>query len=330
MQPLRTQQLVLIADDNPVNLDVLCTALSREQLDLAVAGDGQMVLELVHNDPPDLILLDVQMPLMDGFEACRRLKADESTKDIPVIFMTSHNELDYRVHGLSLGAVDYISKPFEEAELLARVRTQLALRRLTSTLQQQNLHLSEQIRERTAAEAAREALTEQLIRRTEALHQANAQLAAELARREHAEAAQAELQRAVLRAERERLFELSTPLIPITDTIVVMPLIGKVDAERAVRIQEVALQGACERRARFLILDLTGLREVDDGVVAMLLRVSAGLRLLGTHAILTGITAQAARLLAGREVSTAALTTQATLQDGIKRAMEAPMDHRPR
>lgn len=144
MEPLRSHQLVLIADDNPINLDVVCTALAREQLDLAVASDGQMALELVHNDPPDLILLDVQMPVMDGFEACRRLKADAATRDIPVIFMTSHNELDHRVRGLRLGAVDYISKPFEEAELLARVKTQLALRRLTRTLQIQNAQLEKQ------------------------------------------------------------------------------------------------------------------------------------------------------------------------------------------
>jgi CheY-like chemotaxis protein/anti-anti-sigma regulatory factor len=326
MQPLRPQQLVLIADDNPVNLDVLCTVLSREQLDLAVVSDGLMALELVHGDLPDLVLLDVQMPGLDGFEVCRRLKEDERTRDIPIIFMTSHSDPGHRVRGLSLGAVDYISKPFEEAELLARVRTQLSLRRLTLTLQQQNLRLSEQIRERAAAEQAREALTQQLLRRTEELHQANAQLAAELLRREQAEAARAELQSALLQIERERVLEMSTPLIPITDSIVVMPLIGTVDAERARRVLEVAMQGTSERRARFLILDLTGLREVDDDVVALLLRVSTGLRLLGSRAILTGISPQIAGLLAARDIATTALTTYATLQDGIRSAMSSPLD----
>jgi len=137
-------QLVLLADDNPVNLGVLCNALSGEQLELAVATNGQMVLEMARAEPPDLILLDVQMPVLDGFEACRRLKEDPKTRDIPVIFMTSLNELDSRIRGFSLGAVDYISKPFEEAELLARVRTQLALRSMTRALQEQNLKLEKQ------------------------------------------------------------------------------------------------------------------------------------------------------------------------------------------
>ncbi len=323
MERLPESELILLADDTPENLQVLAAVLAAEVPQLAFATDGMMVLELLKNELPELILMDVMMPRLDGFETLRRLKADPATRDIPVLLMTSLTEPGQRLKGLQLGAVDYITKPYEEAELVARVRTQLALCRMTRTLRQQNAHLSEEVRARAAAEAGREALTQQLLRRTEELHQANAKLAAELMLREQAEAARAQLQQTIVMAQRDRLIELSTPLIPITERIMVMPLIGTLDGERAQRVLEVTLQGARDGRAEFLILDLTGLREVESSVVTLLLNVSAALRLLGTRAILTGIRADIAGLGAWREVPSAALITRATLQDGIAYAMAA-------
>ncbi|MDB9314114.1 response regulator [Spirulina sp. CS-785/01] len=119
--------LVLIVDDNPTNLKVLSQTLMREGFDLAIATDGEEALEQIQEELPDLILLDVMMQGLDGFSTCSRLKANPDTQHIPVIFMTALSETVDKVKGLSLGAVDYITKPFEEADVLARVRVHLRL-----------------------------------------------------------------------------------------------------------------------------------------------------------------------------------------------------------
>ncbi|MGL4499659.1 MAG: hybrid sensor histidine kinase/response regulator [Planktothrix sp.] len=121
-------QLILIVDDNATNLKVLSQTLTSAGFQLAVATNGEEALEQVLEELPELILLDVKMPKIDGFETCIRLKADPKTKDIPVIFMTALSETIDKVKGLSLGAVDYITKPFDEQDVLARVRVHLRLR----------------------------------------------------------------------------------------------------------------------------------------------------------------------------------------------------------
>ncbi len=129
--------LILIVDDIPSNLDVISDALSDMGFDVAIATSGERALQQVERKPPDLILLDVMMPGIDGFETCRRLKANSHTADIPVIFMTALSDLNSKVQALDLGAVDYVTKPFQEQEVLARVKTHLQLRHLTQTLEQQ-------------------------------------------------------------------------------------------------------------------------------------------------------------------------------------------------
>lgn len=118
---------VLIVDDTETNIDILMEALSDE-FDLSVALDGETALALVKEIAPDLILLDIIMPGMDGYEVCRRLKSDRSTRDIPVIFLTAMTEVEDEARGLELGALDYITKPFNPELVKARVRNQLALR----------------------------------------------------------------------------------------------------------------------------------------------------------------------------------------------------------
>ena len=141
---------ILIVDDNPTNLSVLSQALKSAQLKFRVAVDGESALEAVEYQLPELILLDVQMPGIDGFETCSRLKANPHTKNIPIIFMTAlTNKMD-KVKGLSLGAVDYITKPFEHEEVLARVKVHLELSRLTQNLAQLNHDLEQRVTERTA------------------------------------------------------------------------------------------------------------------------------------------------------------------------------------
>ena len=129
--------LILIVDDTPTNLDVISEALSDAGYTVAIATSGERALKQLERRSPDLILLDVMMPGIDGFETCQRLKANPKTCDIPVIFMTALSDADSKIKGFEVGAVDYITKPFQEREVLARVKTHLQLSFLTQNLEQQ-------------------------------------------------------------------------------------------------------------------------------------------------------------------------------------------------
>lgn len=125
---MRKKAKILAVDDAPANLKLLANAL-RADYDLALATSGPLALDIAQAEPmPDLILLDVMMPEMDGYEVCRRLKADERTEEIPVIFVTSLADAEDEARGLDLGAIDYITKPFNPAIVLARIKNHLALR----------------------------------------------------------------------------------------------------------------------------------------------------------------------------------------------------------
>ncbi len=315
------EPVVLIADDDPHSIELIYSALSEEPIELTVANDGTGTLKAAGAGQPDIILLDVLMEGMDGFEICRQLKADEATREIPVVFMTSLTDVRARVQAFRLGGVDYISKPFEPEELVARVRMQLSLRRMTKYLKEHNARLERQIDERLTAEASRDALNQELLARTEELRLANERLSQELRERERAEAARLTLQDQLLVAHQERLRELSTPLMPISDKILVMPLIGAMDLERAQQVMENALEGAALRRAECVILDVTGLRGINAGVADMLVRAGQGLRLLGARVIITGIRPEVARALVELGAPLETIVTKATLQDGVAHAM---------
>ncbi|MBW4510496.1 MAG: response regulator [Scytonematopsis contorta HA4267-MV1] len=123
------QDAILIVDDTPTNLKLLFEMLNNSGFKVSIAKNGESALEKVHDIIPNLILLDVMMPGIDGFETCRRLKANPKTKDIPVIFMTALADTVDKVKGLQLGAVDYITKPIEYEEVLARINVHLELRK---------------------------------------------------------------------------------------------------------------------------------------------------------------------------------------------------------
>ncbi|MFN6495960.1 MAG: response regulator [Nostoc sp. DedQUE01] len=127
---------ILIVDDNPTNLSLLCEALNSEGFRFRVAVDGESAIAQVERNQPELILLDVQMPGIDGFETCRRLKANPVSQNIPIIFTTALADTDSKTKGFSLGAVDYIPKPFAQEEVIARVRVHLQLKQLTLSLEQ--------------------------------------------------------------------------------------------------------------------------------------------------------------------------------------------------
>lgn len=144
---------ILIVDDNPNNLKVLYTYLKNADFEVLVAEDGKSGMEVVENSQPELVLLDVMMPGIDGFEVCRRLKSNQATKGIPVIFLTALSETVNKVIGFEVGGVDYITQPIENEEVVARVKTHLAMRRMRLALQQQNASLEEEIERRKKVES---------------------------------------------------------------------------------------------------------------------------------------------------------------------------------
>ena len=135
--------VVLAVDDTAGNLRVLLESLSSAGHEVLVATNGQSAIDTAQYAQPDLILLDVIMPGMDGYEACAQLKRNTATAHIPVIFMTALTETDEKVRAFELGAVDYVTKPFEEAELLARVQTHLTVNRLRLDLEKRNKQLED-------------------------------------------------------------------------------------------------------------------------------------------------------------------------------------------
>jgi PAS domain S-box-containing protein len=167
LEEMNVEQLgkILVVDDTTANLQLLTNLLTAHGYCVYPASDGELALEFVQSTLPDLILLDIRMPEMDGYEVCRRLKADERTRSIPIIFISILEDEHDKVKGFQAGAVDYITKPFQAEEVLARVRIHLHIQELTD-------HLEHKVAERTKA-----------------LHAANAQLQRELAERKQVEAA---------------------------------------------------------------------------------------------------------------------------------------------
>lgn len=139
---------ILIVDDTPENIDILVELL--EDFDKQIAINGVDALETAFEDPPDLILLDIMMPEMDGYEVCVKLRQSEKTKDVPIIFLTAKTEKEDIIKGFEAGGQDYITKPFDARELLERVKTQLELKTQREDLKNMNEILEEKVQERTA------------------------------------------------------------------------------------------------------------------------------------------------------------------------------------
>ena len=138
---------ILIVDDTPENLTVLRQMLAQQNYMVRPALNGEIAIKAVNASPPDLILLDIRLPGMDGYEACEQLKSEENTRRIPVIFISALNELDYKVKAFSLGGVDYITKPFRAEEVLARIKTHLTLRSLQKSLEDKNAQIQKALDE---------------------------------------------------------------------------------------------------------------------------------------------------------------------------------------
>lgn len=145
---------ILVVDDTPDNLRLLSTMLSEHGYKVRKVISGQLALRVVSVAPPDLILLDINMPQMNGYEVCQQLKANPKTSEIPVIFISALDDVWDKVKAFDVGGVDYISKPFQGEEVLARIKHQLALRSLQKQLVEQNARLSQEICDRQKVEEA--------------------------------------------------------------------------------------------------------------------------------------------------------------------------------
>ncbi len=143
---------ILIVDDSQENLRILTRVLSRRGYQVRPALSGPLALKAVQKHYPSLILLDIMMPGMDGYDVCRRLKADESTRDIPIIFLSARDNPDDKIKAFEAGGIDYITKPFQAEEVLARVNTHLTLQSVQQQLTRQNFQLQEEIEERKQTE----------------------------------------------------------------------------------------------------------------------------------------------------------------------------------
>ena len=138
---MNEKETLLIVDDTPDNVKVLRAFLHSAGFDVLIAEDGDEGIQVVEYAMPDLILLDIMMPNMNGFDVCRHLKSQQKTKDIPIIFMTALTEMVDKLKGFELGAADYITKPFHQQEVLARVKAHITLRKQQQQLQKRNLEL---------------------------------------------------------------------------------------------------------------------------------------------------------------------------------------------
>ncbi|PZV12666.1 MAG: diguanylate cyclase response regulator [Leptolyngbya sp.] len=144
---------ILLVDDTPDNLRLLTKILEAQGYCVRKALNGKMALQGVHRQPPDLILLDITMPEMDGYEVCQQLKASAVTANIPIIFISALDYIGSKVRAFELGGQDYITKPFQELEVLMRVKNQLLLQQQQQQLMQQNQRLEQEVAERIKAEA---------------------------------------------------------------------------------------------------------------------------------------------------------------------------------
>jgi len=184
---------ILAVDDSKEGLRLLARLLSEQGFRVRPVLDGASALAAAAIEPPDLVLLDVQMPGMDGYEVCRRLKADERTASAPVIFLSAADETFNKIQAFAVGGADFIAKPYQAEEVLARIDAQLRLYRLKARVEAQNRALQAEIAERQRAEAAllelNQRLEERVAERTADLIRANAELKVEITERKSAEAA---------------------------------------------------------------------------------------------------------------------------------------------
>jgi CheY-like chemotaxis protein/anti-anti-sigma regulatory factor len=320
---------ILMVDDHPQNLMALEAVLGDMGENLVIANSGREALKHLLEQEFALILLDVQMPGLDGYETAALVREREQSRHTPIIFLTAINQSDAQVFkGYSSGAVDYMFKPFSPEVLKAKVAVFIDLYKTTQEvklqaelLRQANMDLEKEIDERQKAEETLQKVHDELEarveKRTAQLANANAELKEQIAERQRAEQERAELQEEVISMQTAMLEELSTPLIPLSDKIVIMPLVGTIDSKRAAQVLDTVSQGVISRGARIAIIDITGVPMVDTHVASVLIQSAQVVRLLGAEVVLTGIRSKVARSLVELGVELGGLVTRNKLQGGI-------------
>ncbi len=188
MESSAKKDCIFVIDDNPVNVTLLQKMLVELNYSVRVAIRGSSALKSIQMDLPDLILMDLKMPEMDGYEVCEKLKNNQHTKNIPIIFISAMDEINAKVKALNTGGVDYITKPFQIDDLSVRVRTHLSIRKMQKKLEMQNIEFQQEIIERKRAETAlKEAydmMDERVKERTHELSISNLKLKASLIEKE--------------------------------------------------------------------------------------------------------------------------------------------------
>lgn len=154
---------ILIVDDTPENIRVLGTMLKQDGYRVRAVTSGALALDAVRTEAPDLILLDVSMPQMDGYEVCRRLQGDEALRAIPVLFLSALSETHDKVEAFAAGGVDYVTKPFRVEEIVARIETHLALQRLQRELRRNHEELQRSFSKLEELERIRQALVQMIV-----------------------------------------------------------------------------------------------------------------------------------------------------------------------
>lgn len=247
---------ILLVDDTPANLYLLSTILVKQGYEVRQAMSGQMALESVQKFFPDLILLDIMMPDMSGYEVCRYLKADDLTYNIPVIFLSALDDSKNKVLAFDVGGADYITKPVQIPEVLVRVSTQLTMRQQQKQLQAQNLKLQQEIHDRVQAQTDLQALNQDLETRvhtrTAELESTNSQLMQ----------LQNDLHRALVR-EKE-LNQLKDEFLNNVSHELRTPLNGIIGFLRLV------LDGFCDDRQE----EMEMLRQVDSSAMCLLEKIN--------------------------------------------------------
>jgi two-component system sensor histidine kinase/response regulator len=240
---------ILIVDDTPANLQLLFSILTEAGYRVRPAGSGKVGLEAVAAKAPDLILLDIRMPDMDGFEVCQRLKAKEYSREIPVIFVSALDDANGKVESFRLGAVDYITKPFEPSEILARVKTHLEIRNIQVSLETSNRELRDS--------------REELVRLNSALENRTGELAIARDRAEESD----RLKSAFLAAMSH---ELRTPLNSIVGFTGMLrqELDGPLNQEQA---KQLGMVETSAKHLLKLINDVLDVSKIEAGAVELLI-----------------------------------------------------------
>ena len=302
-----TRETVLLAnasqDSRYANDPYVLAHKPKSVLCLALKNRGRLtgVLYLENNIAEDAFTAE-------RVELLRLLSGQAASAVDNAILYSRSLELSEKLRGINDELRTANSELTQRSNELRRANSELLQR--SEDLRHANVELTQR------SEELHRANTE-LTQRSDELRQANLRTQEELAERVRIERERANLQEEVIRIQNARLAEIAAPLIPITDQIMVMPLIGTMDTERAQQMLQTVLHGAQQHRARVVIIDITGLKHVDTNVASMLLNAASALRLLGTQAILTGIRAEIAQTLISLGIDLGSVVTRGTLQSGI-------------